>query len=83
MVTDAGLTAEPLARPGEVIRRPRGDMAAMLAATPKVEKPAKAENKAAEGRKPTPAHLVKAEGLRAQVHVKPPAPLRPRLPGIV
>ncbi len=34
-VTDAELMAEPLARPGEVMRRPRGDMAAMLAATPK------------------------------------------------
>ena len=51
VVTDPALTAEPLARPGEVVRRPRGDMAAMLAAAPKVErradKPASAPAKAA------------------------------------
>lgn len=33
-VTDAGLTAEPLARPGEVIRRSRGTAAEQLAALP-------------------------------------------------
>ncbi len=44
VVTDEALTAEPLACPGEVVRRPRGDMAAMLAATPKP----KAVNEAAE-----------------------------------
>ena len=45
VVTDPALTAEPLARPGEVVRRPRGDMAAMLAAAPKLQtrKPAKAD----------------------------------------
>ncbi len=34
-VDDPELTALALARPGEVVRRPRGDMAALLAAAPK------------------------------------------------
>ena len=37
--TDEALTAEPLTRPGEVVRRPRGDMAAMLAAISKPKPP--------------------------------------------
>ena len=55
VVTAEALTAEPLARPGELIRRPRGDMAAMLAAAPKVEKPAKVDTKTIVGNKAAPA----------------------------
>ena len=35
VVTDPQLTADPLAHPGQVIRRRRGDMAAMLASAPR------------------------------------------------
>lgn len=38
VVTDAALTAEPLARPGEVIKRLRGSAAEQLAAAPPVER---------------------------------------------
>ncbi len=55
VVTDEALTAEPLARLGEVARRPRGDMAAMLAATPKVAKPATGAGEATSGRSAVPA----------------------------
>ena len=55
VVTDPELTAEPLARPGEVIRRPRGDMAAMLAAAAKPKPSAGAAGKAASGREPSRA----------------------------
>lgn len=59
VVEDAELIAEPLARPGEVVRRPRGDMAAMLAAAPQVEKrsakPASAPARAAPRAPPPPA----------------------------
>ena len=53
VVTDEALTAEPLARPGEVVRRPRGDMAAMLAATPRVAKSAKSRAEPLESLRPT------------------------------
>ena len=57
VVTDEALTAEPLARPGEVVRKPRGDLTAMLAATPRVSKPADAGAKTPLGgpAKPTPS----------------------------
>ena len=52
VVTDPELTAGPLARPGEVVRRPRGDMAAMLAAAPKPKPPSSAAREPAGGRAP-------------------------------
>lgn len=47
VVTDPALTAEPLARPGEVIRRLRGTAAEQLAAAPTVVKarPARAKGR--------------------------------------
>ena len=49
VITDAALTAEPLAHPGEVVRRPRGDMAAMLAAAPKVARSDRAGTQTKDG----------------------------------
>ncbi|MET0248245.1 MAG: hypothetical protein ABW164_00785 [Sphingobium sp.] len=49
-VTDDALTAEPLAHPGEVIKRTRGNMAAHIAALPKAAAPSRKGKKA----KPTP-----------------------------
>lgn len=53
VVTDEALTAEPLARPGEVIRRPRGNMAAMLAAAPRPKPPTGAQKNASGGKPST------------------------------
>lgn len=50
VVTASELTAEPLARLGEVIRRPRGDMATMLAAAAKPTLSAMAAEKLASAR---------------------------------
>ncbi|WP_176597453.1 MULTISPECIES: hypothetical protein [Sphingobium] len=46
VVTDPALTADPLAHPGQVIKRPRGSMAEHLAALPH-EKPASGRKAAA------------------------------------
>lgn len=51
-VTDEALVAEPLAHPGEVIKRTRGDMAAHIAALPKN---AGAPRKAAKAKAAPPA----------------------------
>ena len=54
IVTDPALTADPLAHPGKVIRRPRGSMAEHLAAL-RTEKPAGAKKAAPRrGAKPRP-----------------------------
>lgn len=51
VVTDAALTAEPLAAPGKVIKRSRGDLAEQLAADPAPRKSRPERNAAA---KPSP-----------------------------
>ncbi|SFR80567.1 hypothetical protein [Sphingomonas jatrophae] len=51
IVTDPALTAEPLARPGEVIRRLRGTEAEQIAALPP-DPPAKARGKSRPSAKP-------------------------------
>lgn len=63
-VTDGELMAEPLAQPGEVIKRTRGDMAAHIAALPKdayaPRRAAKSKTAPAEPR-PSRAALEEAE----------------------
>jgi uncharacterized protein involved in exopolysaccharide biosynthesis len=53
-VTDAALTKEPLASPGQVIRRSRGGLAEQLAAMPERTPAPKTATKAAPARKPKP-----------------------------
>lgn len=63
-VTDEALAAEPLAHPGEVIKRTRGDMAAHIAALPKSEKVPRKTAKtrqAAPAPRPSRAALEEAE----------------------
>lgn len=59
VVDDPALAAEALARPGEVIRRPRGDAAAFLAAAPRpkaaAESTASRPGKAAKRSRSAPA----------------------------
>lgn len=63
---DPELTALALAHPGEVVRRPRGDMAALLAAAPKPRaKPAEAPAKAPPRPPPDRSKLDAAEAALA------------------
>ena len=66
VVDDPAIAAEALADPGKVIRRPRGDLGAMLAAAPRPKAPSRAPAPAAKptSAKPAPpdrSRLDKAE----------------------
>ncbi|NIJ06872.1 hypothetical protein FHS31_000454 [Sphingomonas vulcanisoli] len=54
LVEDAALTAEPLAHPGEVIKRARGTAAEQLAALPDKAQPRKTSPKPVPARKASP-----------------------------
>ena len=71
VVTDPALTAEPLARPGEVIKRLRGSVEEQLAAapaTPKKAKPAPAKPASARPAAPRPDRdaVIRAEAALAK-----------------
>ena len=53
-VTDPGLTAEPLARPGEVVRKSRGDLVRQLKALPRRAAKPEAKTPAKKRAKPKP-----------------------------
>lgn len=75
-VTDAALTAEPLKRPGEVIRVSRGDLAAQLKALGgKKKAPAKKKKKASSSPAPPPPPPVRP----AKPKKPKPPPSRARL----
>lgn len=70
VVTDPALTAEPLARPGEVVKRLRGSAAEQLAAAPPVErkptpKPIPAKAKAPPAPRPDRREVEAAEAALA------------------
>lgn len=78
LVTDDALMAEPLAKPGEIIRRSRGTAAEQIAeaakappAPPKAKGRAKADREAAADRKPTVS--------RKQTRKPRPRPARTKL----
>ncbi|HEU0044338.1 hypothetical protein [Sphingomonas sp.] len=54
LVTDPALTAEPLARPGEVVKRSRGSVAEQLAAAAPPERPEKAPARQAKAKPALP-----------------------------
>jgi hypothetical protein len=64
LVTDPALTAEPLARPGEVVKRLRGTIDEQLAALPPDAPPRRKSVKAADGEPPA----------KSRKPAKPPAP---------
>ncbi|MHC9420565.1 hypothetical protein ACYZX9_18400 [Sphingomonas citri] len=66
-VTDAALMAEPLARPGEVVRRSRGSAAEQLAALPP-DRPKRARKAAEEEEAP------RSRTARSKPSTKPPVP---------
>ena len=67
MVTDPALTAEPLARPGEVVRRLRGTVAEQLAAAPPVAPKTRAPVRASRQRSPAPAAAARPRPGRGEV----------------
>ena len=66
VVDDSALTAEALARPGEVVRRPRGDVGAFLAAALKPTAGDGANRATAKPKPPDRSRLDAAEGALAQ-----------------
>ncbi|MBW6527113.1 hypothetical protein KZ813_09710 [Sphingomonas sp. RHCKR7] len=69
-VTDAALMEEPLAHPGEVVRRSRGSAAEQLAALPP-DRPKRARAAAAAEEEGPPR---RGRAARAKAATKPPAP---------
>lgn len=78
-VTDEALTAEPLAHPGEVIKRTRGNMAQHIAALPEGAKTPRAAKKAKAAQpapRPSRAELNEAEAALAEAEKEHAAALR-------
>ncbi|MEO6151960.1 MAG: hypothetical protein ABIT09_02505 [Croceibacterium sp.] len=73
-ITDPVLTHEPLAKPGEVIRKSRGDLASQLKALPRQAAPASAAPARARPPKPKPPpkrdKLDRAEAALAEVQAR-------------
>jgi hypothetical protein len=77
LVTDPALTAEPLARPGEVVKRLRGTAAEQIAALGDVAEPAAGARKTTAPADPPPRSLKSGSARPAPAKPPPPKAARP------